>query len=69
VPDAIFRRVKPFYEINYVRTINAGFYNNGMEKGTIEVKIQNNSHLDKIMQQLTNIELSITTRSQCQKNN
>ena len=69
VPDAVFRRVKPFYEINYVRTINAGFYNHGMEKGSLELKIQNNSKLARIMNDLTNIELSITTKSSCQKNN
>jgi hypothetical protein len=69
LPDAMFRRVKPFYEINYVRTINAGFYNSGMEGGVIQIKIQNNSHLDRIMKELTNIELTIVTRSSCQKNN
>jgi len=69
VPDQVFRRVKPFYQINYVRTVNAGFYNYGMEKSTLEVKIQNNSHLHKVMQTLTNIELSIVSKSQCQKNN
>jgi hypothetical protein len=69
VPDAVFRRVKPFYEINYVRTINAGFYNNGMEKGSIELKIQNNSHLDRVMKNLNNIELSIVAKRSCQKNN
>lgn len=61
IPDAVFRRVKPFYEINYVRTINAGFYNIGMEKGTIEIKIQNTSNLN-------NIKLSIVPKSYCQKN-
>ena len=69
IPDAVFRRVKPFYEINYVRTINAGFYNNGMEKGTIELKIQNNSHLDRAMKNLNNIELSIVPKKVCVKNN
>ncbi len=68
-PDAMFRRNKPFYEINYVRTINAGFYNNGMERGTMELKIQNNSKLARIMNYLTNIELSISNKSSCQKNN
>jgi hypothetical protein len=68
-PDAMFRRNKPFYEINYVRTINAGFYNNGMERGTMELKIQNNSKLARIMNDLTNIELSISNKSSCQKNN
>lgn len=68
-PDAVFRRVKPFYEINYIHTVNAGFYNNGMEKGTIEVKIHSSSVLASVMNSLNNIELSITTRSACQKNN
>ena len=69
IPDAVFRRAKPFYEINYVRTINAGFYNIGVEKGIIEIKIQNNSYLDKLIKDLNNIELSIVTKSSCQKNN
>lgn len=69
IPDAVFRKYRPFYEINYVKTINAGFYNSGMEKGTMEVKIQNNSKLAKIMNDLTNVELSIATKSSCQKNN
>lgn len=69
VPDAIFRTRKPFYEINYVRTVNAGFYNEGMEKGVIQIRIQNNSHLDRVMKNLTNVELSIVPKSVCQKNN
>lgn len=68
-PDAVFRRVKPFYEINYIRTINAGFYNYGMEKGNIELNIHNTSALARIMNNLTNIELTTTNRSSCQKNN
>lgn len=68
-PDAVFRRAKPFYEINYVKTVNAGFYNNGMEKGVIQLRIQNNSHLDRVMKNLTNVELSIVPKSVCQKNN
>lgn len=68
-PDQVFRRVKPFYEINYVKTINAGFYNEGTEKGMIQLRIQNNSHLDRVMKNLNNIELSITPKSVCQKIN
>ena len=67
-PDAVFRRTKPFYEINYVKTINAGFYNNGVEKDKLEIKIQHNSHLDRVMKNLVNIELSIVPKKLCQKN-
>lgn len=69
LPDAVNRRVKPFYEINYIRTINAGFYNNGIESGVVELKIQNNSHLDRVMKDLHTIELSIVPKKFCQKNN
>ena len=68
VPDAIFRRVKPFYEINYVRRINAGFYDNGMERGVIKVPIQQNSILDRVMKDLHTIELSVMSKGSCQKN-
>ena len=69
VPKQLHSRVGDYYNINYIKTINVGFNKTAGEQASIEMKIQQNSKLANIMNNLTNIELSIVPKKVCVKNN
>ena len=64
-PDAVFRRNKPFYSINYVGTINVGINKSTMEKHKIEIKFNQNSKLASA--DISRIDLAIVPKKFCQK--
>ena len=66
---AVNRINKPFYNINYVKTINVGINQSANENNKIELKIHQNSKLSSIMQNLSTIELSVVPKKVCMKNN
>jgi hypothetical protein len=68
-PNAVNRLNKPFYNINYVKTINVGINQSSNEQNKIEIKIHQNSKLAYIMQNLSAIELSVVPKKLCVKNN
>jgi hypothetical protein len=67
-PTAINRLNKPFYNINYVKTINVGINQSSNESNKIELKINQNSKLADI-NNLSKIELSVVPKKVCVKNN
>ena len=69
VPKQLHSRVGDYYNINYIKTINVGFNKTAGEQASIEMKIQQNSKLANIMNNLTNIELSVVPKKVCVKNN
>jgi hypothetical protein len=69
VPKQLNSRVGDYYNINYVKTINVGFNKTAGEQSSIQLKIQQNSKLADIMNNLTNIELSVVPKKVCAKNN
>ena len=69
VPKQLHRRVGDYYDVNYIKTINIGINAKSNERGTIEMKIQNNSKLANIMYNLSKIELSVVPKKVCVKNN
>jgi hypothetical protein len=68
-PKQLHRRAGDYYDINYIKTINIGINTKAGEKSTIEMKIQNNSKLANIMQNLSKIKLSVVPKKMCVKNN
>lgn len=64
-PDAVFKRNKPFYSINYVGTINVGINQSTVEKHNIEIKINQNSKLTSA--NISSIDLSVVPKKLCQK--
>ena len=68
-PEAVNRLKSPFYNINYVRTINVGINQGSSEQNKIEIKIHQTSKLAYIMQNLSSIELSVVPKKLCARNN
>jgi len=68
-PKQLHSRVGDYYNINYVKTINVGFNKTAGEQASIEMKIQQNSKLANIMNNLSTIELSVVPKKVCIKNN
>jgi hypothetical protein len=67
--SAINRINKPFYNINYIKTINVGINQYSSESNKIEMKIHQNSKLANIMENLSAIQLSVVPKKVCVKNN
>lgn len=59
----------PFYNINYIKTINVAINQTASESNKIELSIHQNSKLAYIMQNLSSIELSVVPKKLCVKNN
>ena len=66
---AVNRLNNPFYNINYVKTINVGINQSSTESNKIELNIHQDSKLAYIMQNLSKIELSVVPKKVCVKNN
>jgi hypothetical protein len=69
VPKQLHSRIGDYYNINYVRTNNIGINTTTGEQASIEMNIHQNSKLANIMNNLTNIELSVVPKKVCVKNN
>ena len=69
IPKQLHKNVGDYYNINYVKTINIGINTKSNERGTIEMKIQNNSKLANTLHNSSKIELSVVPKKVCVKNN
>lgn len=68
-PTSVNSLKSPFYNINYIRTVNVGINQTSNESNKIELKIHQSSKLAYLMQNLSTIELSVVPKKVCVKNN
>jgi hypothetical protein len=69
MPKGVNRINSPFYDYNYVKTVNLVVNQHSIEQNKIEMKIHKNSKLAYLMQNLSTIELSVVPKKLCARNN
>jgi predicted RNase H-like HicB family nuclease len=69
MPKAVDRINSPFYDYNYIKTVDLVINQHSTEQNKIEMKIHKNSKLAYLMQNLSAIELSVVPKKLCARNN